>query len=186
MNNKGYNDSPASNGILHQAIHLEKPTHPPPIIPNRPPPVGFSLNNSLISNRATPLSSTTTEILQQQQEDIANSHYSALTSYPPDDSNAHVFSQSLGFSSPQQTHPMQCDMAEICNTSLNNNFTSSVIAHHEVSGTRQPPKPIIPRKPGSIVSRLKSLSTHFGHSNESAVDDCLTDASLKPNEITSL
>lgn len=124
---------------INQVIKLEKPTQPPPSIPNRPPPIGFNLsgiqlesnfnethlNNKLASNsNSTLLSSSTSSTVSSSSQEILNS------------------TNTNNKNSCQNQNQL---------TTQGTNQTKNQNAN-QTTAPAKGPKPAVPRRPGNMIA----------------------------------
>ena len=107
---------------------LEKPNHPPPSLPNRPPPIGFNICINPTDMPATDLPYPVTT----NSSNFKNS--ASLLSSASLSTNCSASTSCASSSSSSQ---------EMLNSLINNsNNTTNVKA----------PKPVVPRRPGSMIA----------------------------------
>ncbi len=107
---------------------LEKPNHPPPSLPNRPPPIGFNICLNPADMPATDLPYPVTN----NSSNFNNS--ASLLSSSSLSTNCSASTSCASSSSSSQ---------EMLNSPINNNSSATNV---------KAPKPVVPRRPGSMIA----------------------------------
>lgn len=148
----------SSNPNYRPAV-LEKPTQPPPSIPNRPPPIGFLVAGMQLDSPA------------------CNANVGGSTNNLNSNSNTTILSCS---SSSAISSSSQEILNSTTTTTSNNNNISTSSNNPPVKG----PKPAVPRRPTGnlIATHLKQ----FDANSESGSQQHVTVQNKSSSEITSL